>query len=113
MTHIKSINNSDPANNAEIEDALAAIYSEVLSVGPVSRYDDFFLLGGNSLIATQLTERVESRMGVRIPPRSFYENPTVAGLTLVVASLRTAAEAEGLAEGTAAGPAADGPGRRG
>jgi hypothetical protein len=39
--------------------------------------------------------------------------PTVAGLTLVVASLRTVAEAEGLAEGTAAGPAADGPGRRG
>lgn len=72
----------------DIERILTAIYAEVLDVRQVDREDDFFRLGGNSLLATRLGARVESEFGVRVPARAFYESPTVASLTPVVAGLR-------------------------
>jgi thioester reductase-like protein len=73
----------EPPGTAE-EEALAAVWAEVLGVERVGRRDDFFELGGDSLLAVDLVARVEVTYDVTLPIRSLFEDPTVAGLLAVV-----------------------------
>ncbi|HVG20255.1 MAG TPA: amino acid adenylation domain-containing protein, partial [Blastocatellia bacterium] len=68
----------------EVEEKLAAIFSEVLGVERVGVEDSFFLLGGHSLSATQVVTHVRDVLQVDIPLRRMFETPTVAGLALAV-----------------------------
>ncbi|WEV27777.1 amino acid adenylation domain-containing protein [Streptomyces sp. 71268] len=77
----------------EREQALCALFAEVLGVDRVGVDDDFFDLGGHSLLATRLAARVRARLGVRLPVRLLFEAPTVAGLA---ARLDTDDRAAGL-----------------
>ncbi|HXS65935.1 MAG TPA: polyketide synthase dehydratase domain-containing protein, partial [Streptosporangiaceae bacterium] len=63
-----------------LEDNLIRIWTEVLGVAPSSASDDFFDLGGNSLVAVGLIGTVREAFGVRLPMRILFEAPTVAGL---------------------------------
>jgi NAD(P)-dependent dehydrogenase (short-subunit alcohol dehydrogenase family)/acyl carrier protein len=63
-----------------LEDKLIRIWAEVLGVAPSSVSDDFFDLGGNSLVAVGLIGTVREAFGVRLPMRILFESPTVAGL---------------------------------
>ncbi len=69
------------------EAAVAAIWSEVLARGDIGATDDFFALGGHSLIATQVMTRLSERCGVTLPLRILFEQPTVE---LFAAAVRTA-----------------------
>jgi thioesterase domain-containing protein/acyl carrier protein len=62
---------------AEIENTLAAIWAEVLNLEHVGRNDDFFDLGGHSLLIARLLSIVESRLGVRVPVASLFQHPTL------------------------------------
>ncbi|AGC45224.1 non-ribosomal peptide synthetase [Myxococcus stipitatus DSM 14675] len=62
-----------------LEELLAAIWSEVLRVERVGRHDDFFALGGHSLVATQVVARLRSALGVEVPLRALFESPTLEG----------------------------------
>ncbi|ONM48517.1 non-ribosomal peptide synthetase [Nocardia donostiensis] len=63
-----------------VEEIVAGVFAEVLGVARVGADDDFFALGGNSLIATQVTARLGAALGARPAVRDLFEAPTVAGL---------------------------------
>ena len=66
------------------EEALAAIWSEVLRRPAVGIHDDFFALGGHSLLATQVISRIQTRLQREIPLRALFEHPTVEQLAKAV-----------------------------
>jgi amino acid adenylation domain-containing protein len=71
----------------EAEEVLAAIFAEVLGVGRIGVGDDFFELGGHSLLLPQVLHRIREDFDVEVPLRSLYEEPTVAGLAVIVEDL--------------------------
>ncbi|MEV4130350.1 amino acid adenylation domain-containing protein, partial [Nocardia sp. NPDC049707] len=75
----------EPATAAER--AVAEVFAEVLGVERVGADDDFFDLGGNSLIATRVVARLGATLAARIPVRSVFETPTVAGLAAAVGAV--------------------------
>jgi len=54
------------------EEQLAAIWRSVLKVETVSRDDDFFDLGGHSLLVARLLRRIEADHGIRLPMASLF-----------------------------------------
>jgi len=62
------------------ERTLAGIWRALLGVERVGVTDDFFHLGGTSLLAVQMTLRVERELTAEVPLRAFYAQPTIAGL---------------------------------
>jgi thioesterase domain-containing protein/acyl carrier protein len=75
---------ADEAPRPGTEEALAALWSELLGVEKVTRDDDFFDLGGHSLLAARLMTRIESRFGQRLPLGTLVQAPTLAQLALVL-----------------------------
>ena len=61
-----------------VEEILAGIWSQVLGLGEVGIYDDFFERGGHSLLATQIVSRVRDAFGIQMPVRQVFASPTVA-----------------------------------
>ena len=66
------------------EKRVTAIWSELLGVDRIGVHDDFFALGGHSLLVAQVISRVRRDFGVDVPDRSLFLAPTVAGLTAEV-----------------------------
>jgi amino acid adenylation domain-containing protein len=75
------------APSSELTDRLRALMTELLGVDDIQGDDDFFGLGGDSLIATQLVSRVRERLGVEIPIRAVFEARTAAGLAALIQHL--------------------------
>ncbi|MEV4492924.1 SDR family NAD(P)-dependent oxidoreductase [Micromonospora coxensis] len=82
------------APRTELESTIAAVWRDGLGVTEVGVDDDFFALGGNSLVAVQLIAAMRKATGVRLPMRSLFETPTVAGLAARIEELRAAAPAD-------------------
>ncbi|HEX8244054.1 MAG TPA: acyltransferase domain-containing protein, partial [Longimicrobium sp.] len=64
----------------ELEEAVAAVWSELLGIERVGVEDDFFELGGHSLLGTRVIGRLRADFGVPLPMDAFFRAPTVAGL---------------------------------
>ncbi|MFL5383082.1 MAG: non-ribosomal peptide synthase/polyketide synthase, partial [Longimicrobiaceae bacterium] len=62
----------------ETEEALAAIWSELLGVERVGRRDDFFALGGHSLRAVQVVSRVRQSLGIEAEVGDLFVRPVLA-----------------------------------
>ena len=69
------------------------LFRRVLENPRVSEQDDFFHLGGDSLLAVQLVGRLHERFGVQIPLRAIWDIRTVTEVALLVA--RALDDAEG------------------
>ncbi|AKQ65455.1 Malonyl CoA-acyl carrier protein transacylase [Myxococcus hansupus] len=80
-----------PAN--ETEQAIAAMWQEVLGVEQVGRHESFFDLGGHSLLATRIVGRLRSAFNVDLPLAKLFEVSTVSGLAQAVTVAKEAQEA--------------------
>ena len=72
------------APEGEVEQAVAAIWQRVLGAERVGVLDDFFHLGGQSILAAQLVHRINQAFEVEVPLRAVFSERTVAGLALLV-----------------------------
>ncbi|MBW4717721.1 non-ribosomal peptide synthase/polyketide synthase [Saccharothrix obliqua] len=68
------------------ERTVAAVWAEVLGVERVGAEDDFFALGGDSILSIGVTSRLRAAFGVQLSPREVFRNPTVAGLAAALAA---------------------------
>ncbi len=69
---------SEPART-DTERAVAAAMEQLLDVAEIGRDDDFFALGGDSILSVQLAARMRAA-GLTVEPRTIFEHPTVAAL---------------------------------
>ena len=72
------------APRSAIEVQLATIWSEVLGVNNIGAFDNFFDLGGQSLLATQVASRIQRDLKVDCPLRLLFETPNLAALALIL-----------------------------
>ncbi|HEU4881265.1 MAG TPA: amino acid adenylation domain-containing protein, partial [Longimicrobium sp.] len=76
------------------EQAVAAIWAELLGAERVGRGDDFFHLGGHSLLAVRVAWRIRQALGADVSPGDLFERPVLADFAR---GLETAARAEAAA----------------
>lgn len=74
------------------QEVVANVFQDVLAVGSVGLDDDFFELGGNSLIATQVASRLGSALGRTVSVRTVFESSSVESLAAAVESASIAAQ---------------------
>ena len=75
------------APRSETEERLVALWQEILGIRRIGVADNFFQLGGHSLLGLQLVSRIHAGFGIELPLNVVFEAPTVADLA---ASLETA-----------------------
>ena len=74
------IENGDDGERTAVEEILSGIFEEVLQRDRVGLSDNFFEIGGHSLIATYLISRVRNTLGVEITLGSIFEDATVKSM---------------------------------
>jgi acyl carrier protein len=74
----------------DLEEILAGIVAERLWLPAIGIDEDFFALGGHSMLGAQLSVRIGERFGVEVPLRSVFENPTVAEMAVEIERLMIA-----------------------
>jgi amino acid adenylation domain-containing protein len=89
------------APRTPIEERVASMLASLLDVGEVSVEDNFFLLGGHSLLGTQLIARIRDAFAVELTLKSLFDSPTAAKLsaeveTLLMAKLEAMTDDEAL-----------------
>ncbi|WP_332728251.1 amino acid adenylation domain-containing protein [Pseudomonas sp. ESBL9] len=72
---------------SEVESVLCEIWRDVLAVDQVGINDDFFELGGNSLLVIRLASQVSRELGVELPLKLIFVKSTLAALADVVSIL--------------------------
>jgi NAD(P)-dependent dehydrogenase (short-subunit alcohol dehydrogenase family)/acyl carrier protein len=87
----------------DLERTLAGIWQDLFGIHPVGVNDNFFQLGGDSLMAIQLSTRLRDALGVDIPINELFDEPTIAALAVRIEKARRAGgEAQRAVEATLA-----------
>ena len=68
-----------PVSEAEIR--IAAMWKKLLKIDQVGRADNFFNLGGHSLLTIRLVKEIEMATGVQLTIADVFDNPTLAELS--------------------------------
>ncbi|EJS62880.1 amino acid adenylation domain-containing protein [Bacillus cereus BAG2X1-1] len=71
-------NYMQPRNRFELE--MLEIWEDTLGVRPISVSDDFFAIGGHSLKAVELTNRIYNKFGIKLPLSTFFKYPKISEL---------------------------------
>jgi hypothetical protein len=80
--------NTDKSARTSTEEVLTNIWCQAMGLPSVGVHDDFFALGGHSLIAVQIMSRARKVLGVDLPLRSLFETRTVSQLASVIDDMR-------------------------
>jgi amino acid adenylation domain-containing protein len=97
---LNSLQDDDLALPASsVEKAVAEILSGLLKVDRIGANANFFMIGGHSLLGTQLIARARDRFGVSLTLRNLFDNPTVTGIAkeiehLIQANIESMTEEE-------------------
>ncbi len=83
----------------QVEETLAAIWCQVLGLEQVGRLNNFFELGGDSILSLQIVARA-NREGLRLTPKQLFEHPTIAELATVANTTRETLFEQGAVTGT-------------
>jgi thioesterase domain-containing protein/malonyl CoA-acyl carrier protein transacylase/acyl carrier protein len=83
--------NAYVAPRDELEGNVASIWEELLGIATVGVHDNFFDLGGHSLVGLQLLARIQEALKVNMDPAILFDAPTVAKLSENIRSLRLGA----------------------
>ena len=67
-----------------VQEQVATILAELLHLPAVGVNENFFHLGGHSLLGAQLIARVSDTLGVELPLRTLFDHPTVEGLSVEI-----------------------------
>lgn len=67
---------------------IAELWAQVLEVPDVGPHDDFFNLGGNSLLAVRMLAEISRLTNVELGIRELYENPTPTALHAELSACR-------------------------
>ena len=79
---------SEVALESDLHNQVAAIWCEQLQLTSVAADDHFFLLGGNSITATQVVARLRETLGLELNLRLLFEAPTLSAFAAGVAQLQ-------------------------
>jgi hypothetical protein len=77
------------APRTPVEEMLAEVWSEILSVTTIGVNHNFFELGGNSILATQVASRLRISLEIPLSLRSLFEARTIASLAVEIENLMT------------------------
>ena len=84
----------EPPQN-ELEQALAQVWRELLDVEQISRFDNFFAIGGNSLSSIRLEFAISQEFEVEVSVRELFEHPELASQARLIASKNRGNENDG------------------
>jgi amino acid adenylation domain-containing protein/thioester reductase-like protein/non-ribosomal peptide synthase protein (TIGR01720 family) len=88
-----------PQNPLEV--VLTQIWQQLLAIERIGRHDNFFALGGDSILSIQVVSRAR-QAGIVINPKQLFERPTVFELASVAETVSRAVAEQGLVEGSIA-----------
>ena len=73
----------------EAEEAIAFIWRDIFGIKQIGINDDFFGIGGNSLIAIQVISRLRKEFDIDLPMSALFEHTTISSLAAVIRSIRS------------------------
>jgi amino acid adenylation domain-containing protein/non-ribosomal peptide synthase protein (TIGR01720 family) len=86
------------APTSAVEEELCRIWASVLRLPRVGIHDNFFEIGGDSILSIQIVSRAQ-KADIRVTPRQIFEHPTVAELAAVAGTRRAVAAEQGPVTG--------------
>ncbi|NDI46792.1 SDR family NAD(P)-dependent oxidoreductase [Goekera deserti] len=90
-----------PAPRRSAEETIRAIWMELLGIDDVGMDDDFFELGGDSLVALRVLARIREETGTELPFDDLFEAPTVRELAVSVEAESGTESTDGAAAASA------------
>lgn len=89
--------------DSNLNSEVLSIWKEVLGLDEIHPGARFFDLGGHSLMAMQIANRIRDRYKVEIPLRSLFQNPTIEGMSAQVHSISESLQRITAAAGSISG----------
>jgi acyl carrier protein len=88
------------APSSPLENNICSLWSSLLNIEPIGTKDNFFDLGGNSLLALQFVAYLKAEYGIDVSVIKVYQHPTVAGLSASIEGKDTGQTTESFHAGT-------------
>lgn len=97
-----------PPNSSAVDPKMVEIWSEILGIEEIEPDDNFFEMGGHSLLAIKIANRIRDRYSVEIPLKNLFQNPSLRGMSEQVSIIRNSMKQIQLQNETVAGDSEEG-----